>query len=322
VSACIRGDLEEHVGEFEFFQAVRLLHLIFPENTNVRFYANPALDFPPSQIDALDICDHGTAHMTVNFLGLVGPIGALPYFYSELVNDRVRAKDPTLRAFLDIFHHRLIFLFYQAWEKHRFPALWEQGVADGVSTALRALLGIGGPGLCERQHVADRVLMFYAGLLAIHSRPAAALEQLLEDYFEIPVAVEQFAGAWYMLPEAQQCRLGSETCFEELGVGSTVGDAILSRQSRVRIHLGPMRLARYREFLPSGRAWREAEALIEFFANREFDFELQLTLERGDVPEFELGGELPLGWCSWLKTEQFGYDPDDAILPLGQQLCM
>ena len=320
--APIRQDLEEHPGEFDFFQAVRLLRIMSPEAGPLRFHANPSLDFPPSQIEGLEVPPAGPAHMTVNFLGLVGPMGVLPYFYSELVNDRVRAKDPTLKAFLDIFHHRLVSLFHQAWEKHRFPALWERGESEGVSTALRALLGIGSPGLRERQNVSDHVLMFYTGLLAIESRPAAALEQLLEDYFQVPAAVDQFSGAWYLLPEAQQCRLGSETCFEELGVGAIVGDAIWNQQSRVRVRLGPMPLGRYREFLPGGNAYREAEALIEFFANRQYEFELQLALTREEVPEFELGTELPLGWCSWLKTEEFGHHPDDAVLPVGQQLCM
>lgn len=313
--------LKQRPGEFDFFQAVRLLRMIAPEDS-VRFHANPALDFPPSQIETLEVPEAGPSHMTVNFLGLVGPMGALPYFYSELVNDRVRAKDPTLKAFLDIFHQRLLTLFYQAWEKHRFPALWERSDADGVSTALRAVLGIGSLGLRDRQNISDRVLMFYAGLLALQSRPAAALGQLLEDYFQVPTTVDQFAGAWYVLPQAQQCRLGSETCFEELGVGTMVGEAIWSRQSRVRVRLGPMPLARYREFLPGGNAYKEAEALIEFFGNRQFDFELQLALNREEVPEFELGAELALGWCSWLKTEKFQAHPDDAVLQIGQQLCM
>jgi type VI secretion system protein ImpH len=315
------ADLEQHPGSFDFFQAVRLLRLMSSNGDAVRFHANPALDFPPSQIETLELSKN-RAHLTVNFLGLVGPTGALPYFYSELVNDRDRAKDSTLKAFLDIFHHRLISLFYEAWEKHRFPALWERDAPDGVSVALRAVLGLGSPGLRDRQTVSDNVLMFYAGLLALQSRPALALQQLLEDYFQLPATVDQFSGAWYMLPEAQQCRLGNESSFEQLGIGAIVGDAVWNQQSRVRVRLGPMSLVRYREFLPGGNAYGEAAALIDFFGNRQYDFELQLCLMREEVPEFELGAELPLGWCSWLRTEEFGHHPDDAVLPIGQQLCM
>jgi type VI secretion system protein ImpH len=314
--------LAEHPGSFDFFQAVRLLELTAPNGSSIRFHANPFLDFPPSQLESLNVDRSGAVDVTVNFLGLVGPQGALPYFYSELVQDRLRAKDKTLAAFLDIFHHGLISLFYQAWQKHRFPVPWERGEADEVSSALLALLGIRSRGLRNRQNVPDRTLMYYTGLLAIGSRPASALQQLLSDHFDVPVAIEEFAGAWYVLPQLHQCRLGSESCSEQLGMGAIAGDAIWDRQSRVRLRLGPMPLARYRQFLPDGAACREVEAITEFFSNRQFEFELELVLERDEVPLYELGSNLPLGWCGWLKTEEFEHDPDDASFLIGQQPCM
>ena len=136
----LREALADHPGSFDFFQAVRLLELTAPNGSSIRFHANPFLDFPPSQLESLNVDRSGAVDVTANFLGLVGPQGVLPYFYSELVQDRLRAKDKTLAAFLDIFHHRLISLFYQAWQKHRFPVPWERGEADEVSSALLALL--------------------------------------------------------------------------------------------------------------------------------------------------------------------------------------
>ncbi|HEX6546704.1 MAG TPA: type VI secretion system baseplate subunit TssG [Bryobacteraceae bacterium] len=315
-------ELEERPGSFEFFQAVRFLELLLPDTDALRFRSNPRLDFPPSQIESINISADDAANVTVNFLGLVGPMGALPYFYSELVTDRLRAKDSALQAFLDIFQHRLIKLFYQAWQKHRFPVGWEQSRAEGVTSALRALLGLHSPGLLGRQEIADDTLLFYTGLLAMQTRPAAALEQIIADYFRVPAAVEQFSGAWCMLPSSNQCRLGNETCFEQLGLGSVLGDAVWNQQSRVTMRLGPMPLARYRDFLPAGSAYRELEALVEFYANRQLDFDIQLVLDRSEVPTLELGAELPLGWCSWLRTEEFASDPEGAMLQVGQQLCM
>jgi type VI secretion system protein ImpH len=314
--------LQEQPGSFDFFQSVRLLKQSIPEADQIHFHANPQLAYPPAQIADLQFSPDGSVDLTVNFFGLVGPLGVLPYFYSELVRDRARAKDLALSSFFDIFHQRLLSLFHQAWQKQRFWAEWEQTSNDGVSSALQALLGIRTTGLQDRQHISDASLSFYTGLLALQTRPAVALEQILSDYFQVPAEVQQFRGAWYALPESNQCRLGNDGAFEELGMGAVVGDAIWNLQSHARIVLGPMRLDRFQDFLPAGQAHREAEAFVEFFAGRQFDFELQLVLDRTDVPLLELGSELPLGWCSWLKTDEFEWDPGDAILPLGQQLCM
>ena len=142
--------------------------------------------------------------MTVNFMGLTGPMGVLPYCYTELILERLRAKDTSLAAFLDIFNHRIISLFYRAWEKYRFPVTYYLGEEDRFTHHLLDLIGLGTPGLHDRQAVPTMALLHYVGMLGLQSRSAAALEQILSDYFEVPVEVEQFAGAWYRLDRATQ----------------------------------------------------------------------------------------------------------------------
>jgi type VI secretion system protein ImpH len=293
-----------------------------PRREPVRIAANPAMAFPASQVQDLQWKDGQPPTARINLMGLTGPLGVLPYPYSDLVNERLRAKDRTLADFLDIFNHRAGSLFYRAWEKFRFPVSWERDRKDRISKGLLALIGLGTSGLADRQAVEDRALIFYTGLLGLHPRSALALAQIIEDYFEVPVAVEQFVGGWYPLPEQDQCRLGRESESEQLGIASVAGDAVWNQESRIRVKLGPIPLARYRQFLPDGEAHVELDALTRFFANGQFDFELQLVLSRTEVPDCELGAEsaaLPLGLCSWVKTEPFDHDPDDAILALGEQ---
>ena len=90
--------------------------------------------------------------MTVNFIGLIGPLGVLPHALHR--TDRgapVCARCRTLRDFLDIFNHRMISLFYRAWEKYRFPVAYERGGrrTDRFTGYLLDLIGLGTPGLAE-----------------------------------------------------------------------------------------------------------------------------------------------------------------------------
>ncbi len=317
---------------FDFFQAVRLLERFLPERTSVgrfahpetevaRFAVNPSLAFPASQIQSMDCPEDGAVKMTVNFMGLTGPEGVLPNPYTSLIIERLRVSDYSPRDFLDIFNHRIISLFYRAWRKYRFDVAYEQGERDLFSRHLLSLLGLGTEGLRDRQAVSDDSLIYYAGLLAQRPRSAQALQQILTDYFDVPVKIEQFAGAWYRLDPDTQCRL-SEASSEsgELGFGVVVGDEVWNQQSKVRIVLGPLSLERYVDFLPDGRSWEPLRAWVQFFSNEEWDFEVKLALEREQVPACTLGAEgasgPQLGWVSWVKSAPFRRDPDDTVLAL------
>src|SRR5713101_2915251 len=127
------------------------------------------------------------ARVVINFMGLAGPSGVLPLYYAELIVERIRQKDRAMLGFLDIFNHRMISLFYQAWEKYRFTIAYERGERDRFSHHLMDLIGVGTKLLEDRLSVRDDSLLFYAGLLAMHARSAAALQRILSDYFDVPV---------------------------------------------------------------------------------------------------------------------------------------
>jgi type VI secretion system protein ImpH len=324
--------LHDDACSFEFFQAVTLLQRLHserqpvgrfskPEDEAVHFRAHNTLAFPASQIQEIEYPENFPPQMSVNFMGLTGPMGVLPYCYTELILERARAKDRTLPAFLDIFNHRMISFFYRAWEKHRFPVTYYLGDEDLFTHHLLDLIGLGTPGLQDRQAAPDDALLHFTGLLGMQSRSAAALEAILRDYFLVPVEVEQFSGAWYRLdPSTQTCMEEEDHASEQLGGGAVVGDEIWDQRSRVRVKLGPLTLAEYRDFLPEGTAFEPLRALTKFFCNDEFDFEVQLMLARDEAPRCEVGFEgdaAPrLGWVTWLKSAPLDRDPGDTILNL------
>jgi len=317
---------------FDFFQAVRLLEKVRPNLAPVGnfvspakevayFGAHPSLAFPASQIQSLECLENGQLRMLVNFMGLIGPEGALPNPYTSLVIERLRAGDTSLRDFFDLFNHRIISLFYRAWRKYRFELGYEEQEGSRFSRDILSFVGLGTDGLQGRECVPDDALVYYSGLLAQKPRSAQALRQILTDYFNIPVEIEQFVGGWCRLDEQTQCCLSEEgSVSSELGYGAVVGDAVWNQQSKVRVVLGPLTMERYLDFLPGGCSWEPMQSWLRFFSNHELDFEIRLILERTQVPACELGAEdsvAPrLGWTSWVKSVPFARDPDDTILAL------
>ncbi len=327
----VERQLRESPFEFDFFYAVRLLEQLQPERVPVggyspaqeaaRFGAHASMSFPASAIQRLDWEHSGPPAVIVNFMGLTGPLGLLPIYYTELLLERMRAKDTAMMAFFDMFNHRMISLFYRAWEKYRFGIAYERGERDRVSSYLGSFIGMATPGLWKRQRVLDESLLFYTGLLSLHTRSAEALRSILIDYFDVPVEVEQFVGAWYRIEHSALCIFDKGNSYsEQLGVGAVVGDEIWNQQPGVRVRLGPLTIGRYVEFLPDGAAYPALRAMLRFFGGDEIDFQVQLALKREDVPRCRLGEESAiaprLGWVSWAKTIEMRRDPHDTILNL------
>src|SRR6266496_2277890 len=164
---------------FDFFQAVRLLerlqpgripvgrHGASPNREIVRFRSLPTLNFPPSQIDSIravpnqDEPDAAPLEMIVAFMGMIGPMGVLPSHVTELAAERARYKDSSLWSFLDLFGHRMVSLFYRAWERYRFTVAYERGDADDFTEYLFGLIGTGTGGIREQLLFPDKGLLLY-----------------------------------------------------------------------------------------------------------------------------------------------------------------
>lgn len=343
----VRARLLADPTRFDFFQAVRLLERLYPgrrpvgrhadpRDEVVRFRARPSVAFPAAEIHDLYVSEETPTSevlaMVVNFMGLFGPQGVLPHHYSLLVAEppagggaaavsdiadaprRRRNTAPALRAFLDIFNHRFISLFFRAWEKYRFTIAFERGEYDRFSTYVRSFIGIGTAGLQGRLGIEDHTLLYYGGLLAKRPRSAMALEGVLQDHFDVPVDVVQFEGSWFRLEKEQVTRLAAGGQ-NQLGVDAGLWARFWDPQVRFRIRLGPLTLRQFRAFLPSGDAYTPLVQSTRFVVGEEFSFDVQLILRRDEVPMCALGGPSAgrLGWSTWLKTQPFPQDAAHAV---------
>jgi type VI secretion system protein ImpH len=321
--------------EFDFFQAMRLLARRFPERKSVGGTAKPAeeivrfcawlsLAFPASAIDNIEQSANpdDPARVTVTFLALTGTQGILPFHYTERLLALQEKKDDTLADFFDLFNHRLVSLFYRAWEKYRPAVLYELGALrrkqpDPFTHSLFDLIGMGTDCLRGRMRIADESLLPYAGLIAQRPHSANALRGILRSYFSAPVELDQFLGDWYKLEEGDRSYLAPELERNQLGVGAFLGDRVWDQQSRFRIRIGPLNFVRFREFLPDGQALAKLMQLIRFLVGPTLAFDVQVFLRAADVPYCRLteqGEDAPrLGWTSWLKTCEFFRDAGDAV---------
>jgi type VI secretion system protein ImpH len=325
----VRQQLLDEGYRFEFFQAVRLLERIErerapvgsggpPSREAVRFHTRASLGFPASQI--YDVRqgsqDDRPLEMVVAFMGLTGPLGLLPHAYTQLVIDRLRAQDHALSDFLDLFNHRLISFFFRAWEKYRFPVAYEKSRRDPFTEYLFDLIGMGTEGLRGRTSVPDEGLLLYAGLISQKPHSATALRGILQDYFGAPAEILQFQGQWVPLEQEYRTFLGSANSV--LGDNAICGERVFTEYSKFRVRLGPLTFSRYRSFLPTGASHKPLTDLTRFLVNRELDFDVQLVLQKREVPACELSSaaETPpmLGWTTWLKTEELAEDASQVVL--------
>lgn len=340
--------LERTGTTFAAFQAVRLLGRLHPERAVVggwsdpgtevvRFTVPPSFAFPVGEVAALrpPAGGEGPFRMAVNFFGLTGPQGVLPFVYTQHAGEQARARDPAFRDFLDLFHHRALSLFYRVWTRPRAVLGHEAGGdEDWLFDHLLDVAGLGTAGLRNRLPLPDQALGFYAGLLAGSTRPADGLARIVGDYFGVAAEVEQFMGTWRRLDGGGQCALGEDVDASRLGFG-VVGDEAWDTQGHVRLRLGPLTRAEFDRFLPGGSAHAALRALVRLYADDQVGVDAQLVLARGDVAPVVLaqpaaGGPpgapsgvplgiplgAPLGRGTWLVSRPLARDPDETTFPL------
>ena len=329
----LNQDLMDEPYRFEFFQAVRLFEKIFPEKRPVgreampheeivRFRSRISLDFPASEIHEIrESIDEKTGEQKIemleNFMGMVGTSGVLPTHYTDLVLDRIRHRDTAMWSFLDIFTHRAVSLFYRAWCKYRFPIGYERG-NDEFTAYLFDIGGLGTKGIRGRMSLADESLLPYIGLVAQKPHSCNALENILSDYFGIRAKLKQFFGQWIPLDRADYTRLGARNSL--LGESAIAGTQIWEQQSKFRVCLGPLTFKQFQAFLPNGSAHQPLKSIVRFMAGLEFDFDVQLLLQRKQVPGAILTTRAQrkpmLGWTTFLKTQPFKADDEQVVLQM------
>jgi type VI secretion system protein ImpH len=311
---------------FDFFRALRLIECRFrekprigqslsPRDDPVRFGQMPSLAFAPSTLAEFSKGEGRPPKLSVNFLGLFGPNGPIPLHITEYARERQRhAHDPTLMEFLNVFHHRILTLFYRAWAVNQKAADLDRQKTARFPAYIGTLSGIGTESLRNRDEVPDNAKLYFSGHLVCETRNAEGLEKIIGDFFGMPAKVLTFVGQWLVLPADSQCRLGESPATGRLGTTAIVGSRFWETQLKFRLRLGPMTLSDLYRMLPVGDAFRRLKCWVLNYAGLEYFWDAQLVLKAKEVPETCLGRAGLLGWTTWLKSKPFERDADELLV--------
>ena len=345
-------DLAARPYTFDFFRAVRLLQCAgadlprlgtsnSPEQDPVRFGQRPSLAFAPSTLDGLDLGP--IPKLFVNFFGMFGPNGPLPLHLTDYAIRRQLGqsvddggddkplpsgrKDNTMVAFMDIFHHRLVSLFFRAWACNQIVVDFDRPQDQRFPFYIGSSFGLGsetndyGQFQPHPDPLPVSAKLYYAGRLACQTRNAEGLQAILQDYFGEPVEIQTFQGRWLELPPDSICKLGDSPATGQLGINAIAGSRFWDCQLSFRVRVGPTRFSSFTRFLPGSDSLERLRSWVLNYVGIQYFWDLQIVLAAKDVPDTPLtSNRAPqlgrLGWTTWLKSKPFAHDSDDLVLNL------
>ncbi|MBF0430273.1 MAG: type VI secretion system baseplate subunit TssG [Fibrobacteria bacterium] len=295
--------------EFSFFQAVALLEHFYGDiqkpDSPVRFSTSPSIAFPSSDISAIE--QHRECiRLISDFSGLYGVSSPLPSYFTTPVCQNNKTGQ-MLRAFYDLFSHRLYQLLYLAWKKGRiFPM--RNGHADMVSSSLYALSGRGlrlkQNGESQSSPMSEWNQIFFTGFYFQRNGSAQNLAKLISLVFDLPrVSISQFTSRWIQNP--RRMRLGDIS--GKLGQGYFLGERIKDNTGAFTIIIGPLDYAQAKGFLPQQASstmrsrYRELLELVDGFLQEPLDYSITFLLDLEKAPRPVLGADSTLlGQTAWL----------------------
>lgn len=301
----LRELLETRGERFNFFTAVRLLHRLNPELAAVgelatpsrealRFSHDPRLVFHAGDIAKIlfDDPEHRSQQVRVvsTFLGLYGTVSPLAIHYSEEVLRAEVDDEHSLRGFYDLFHHRLISLFYRSWKKYRPHVGFRDDASDPTTRRLLAYVGNDAQNFDPNPAIDPFLKLALGPLFSLRTRPERTLRLALQRALPgLQVRIESFVERYAMIPVPERTRLAVHNT--TLGVNLTIGRRVKDRSGRIRIVVGPVTYQHYEDYMPGGRHYAHLSRMIAHLTGDAVETELEVQLAESDAPGVQLGNK-------------------------------
>jgi type VI secretion system protein ImpH len=319
--------LEEDPHGFGLFAALRQLECLYadkprigeaakPSDEPLRLGQQPSLAFAPSSVAAFEPGSDGQpSYLATYFFGVFGPNGPLPLHLTEYAHSRaLNYDDASFRRFADIFHHRMLSLFYRAWADGQPALSLDRAAPRRFDAYVGSLFGIAAPEFRDRDAVPDEAKLSLAGRLGLAAHPAEGLVGAVEEFFDERFEVQQFTGEWLRLPRRNWLALGSSEDTATLGSNTVLGASVWSCQHCFKLVCGPLDFAAFIRMLPGRSSLERLRDLVRSYVGDELKWTVNLILRKQDVPECRLGETGQLGWTSWLGHRESRGDADEVVI--------
>lgn len=305
--------LSQQIYKADFIAAIRLLESEAPDKPRlgratrlkdepVRLSQKPIMGFRDNSLEQM-VQHNGPQpyRLYCNFFGMFGSGGPLPLHLTEYALQRAEHdNDPTIKEFVDIFNHRMLSLFYLAMVEADPVINMDRREDNRYSEFVAAICGVLPEAASTRDSLADVTRYQYAAWLGSRTRSPQGLSNIISQSFGLDCDIHEFQGGWLPVPEEAQIKLGSRQLNCELGVSTYVGRRVWSIAHKIQVAIGPMSWDDYNRFSPGGPWNQTLRDTIRSYLGDELDWDLQLSLEQGQVQRLKLNKQQKLGFNSWL----------------------
>lgn len=303
----------ENPTDFDFDQLIYIVESLrsniepLGENNNqtkeaVRIRANPVMHQAIGEISAIETVNtvSNMPEVHTNFLNLIGINGPLPMPYTELILERIKAKDKAGLHFLDIFNHRLVSLWHRL-RKKTYPQLYKS--IPNQTPIGRVVEDLSG--FKELNGLPHAAFFDYYWR---RSRSIYALLHMMLRFFNINATATPFDGAWRVIEKNEGSQIGKKQGqFNVLGKSSVLGLRSWDQEAGFTINLPVIGWKEVQQFLPfkdsnlGGTNYNKLQKLAVSLMGSQPNIHLNIALKESENFGTKLNSSFALGWNSWLK---------------------
>lgn len=325
----LKQSIEQNVQHFNYYQLLRIIltgseiesdDICDEIDQLLRLESDIRYDFAPSSISYLDseYDDQGRPRRKLGMakFGITTLNGPLPQAYTDWLYQEISDGNMALKAFLDIFNHRLLSIRYLIRAQSRISLSAKAPNQSDIVAGADASAGFGTDMLFERMPVSRRMIQSYAGLMGNSRTSISIVRGLLSAVFKTNIKVYQYQGQWLHFEEDDLCRIGmlsdsshvsSHANNNRLGSGAVLGTKHWDQSALIKIEMGAMDFKTLTQLLPDGDHHEQLTALVRYLSNQSWDALIRLVIKAKDIPKSYLNssdeGTMRLGRSAWLKQD-------------------